>query len=98
MVVHILPVLYVLLLEPFLCKLKTNPVHSGISLRGATTSHKYCSYADKVSVLVSSRAETDEVSKKKSVPETLIKVQNQTRYVALWLGSWKGVYLSGYFP
>ncbi|CAE1276092.1 unnamed protein product [Acanthosepion pharaonis] len=47
------PLLYALALEPFLRKLKTNPVLRGISLPGATTSARYFAYADDVSVLVS---------------------------------------------
>ncbi|CAE1168980.1 unnamed protein product [Acanthosepion pharaonis] len=44
-------------------RLKANPVLRGIALPGATTSARYSAYADDISVLVSSRAEIDEVSK-----------------------------------
>ncbi len=49
--------LYVLALEPFLRKLKANPVLRGLTLPGASQVARYTAYADDVSVLVTSSAE-----------------------------------------
>ncbi|CAE1328542.1 unnamed protein product [Acanthosepion pharaonis] len=92
------PLLYVLALEPFLRKLKANPVLRGISLPGASTSARYSSYADDVSVLVSSRAEINEVSKQISGYEMVTGAKiNRDKSVGLRLGAWKGVSLPGPF-
>ena len=92
------PLLYVLALEPFLRKLKANPVLRGISLPGATTSARYSAYADDVSVLVSSKAEINEVSKEISGYELVTGAKiNRDKSSGLRLGSWKGVSLPGPF-
>ncbi|CAE1328699.1 unnamed protein product [Acanthosepion pharaonis] len=84
------PLLYVLALEPFLRKLKANPVLRGISLPGATTSARYSAYADDVSALVSSRAEIDEVSKEISGYEMVTGARiNRDKSVGLRLGAWR---------
>lgn len=42
------PMLYILALKPFLCKLKANPALHGIILLSATTAARYSTYADNV--------------------------------------------------
>lgn len=82
------------MLEPFLCKLKTDLVLCEIFLPGATTLAKYSAYTDDVSILVSSRARIDEVSKEIRGYETVTGAKiNCDKSVGLWLGVWKGVSL-----
>ena len=57
------PMLYILALEPFLRRLKANPVLRGLALPGACQVARYTAYTDDVSVLVTSSAEVEEVSK-----------------------------------
>ncbi len=57
------PMLYILALEPFLRRIKANPVLRGLTLPGASEVGRYTAYADDVSVLVTSSAEVEEVSK-----------------------------------
>ena len=57
------PMLYILALEPFLHRLKVNPVLRGLTLPGASEVARYTAYADDISVLVTSSAEVEEVSK-----------------------------------
>ena len=59
----LLPMLYVLALEPFLRKLKANPVLCDITLSGFSEVVKYTAYADDVSVLVTRSVVVVEVSK-----------------------------------
>ena len=55
--------LYILALEPFLRKLKANPALCGLTLPGSSEVARYTKYADDVSVLVTSSAEVEAVSK-----------------------------------
>ena len=57
------PLLYILALEPFLRKLKANPALRGLTLSGTSEVAWYTAYADDVSVLVTSSAKVEEVSK-----------------------------------
>lgn len=50
-----LPLLYMLVLEPFFHKVKLNPVLYGITLPGATISARYSAYVNNISVFVMSR-------------------------------------------
>ena len=59
----LLPMLYILALEPFLRKLKANLALRGLTLPGASEVARYTAYADDISVLVTSSAEVEEVSK-----------------------------------
>ena len=87
---RLLPMLYILALEPFLHKLKANPALHGLTLPGSSEVPRYTAYADDVSVLVMS-AEVEEVSKEirryKAVTGAKI---NCEKSVSLQLGSWKG--------
>ena len=92
------PMLYILALEPFLRKLKANPTLCGLTLPGASEVARYTAYADDVSVLVTSSAEVEEVSKEigryKDVTGAKI---NREKSVGLRLGSLKGCALPGPF-
>ena len=59
----LLPMLYILALEPFLRKLKANPTLRGLTLPGASEVARYTAYADDVSVLVTNSAKVEEVNK-----------------------------------
>ena len=90
--------LYILALEPFLCKLKVNRVLSGLTLPGASEVARYTAYADDVSVLVTSSAEVEEVSKEIGRYEAVTGAKiNREKSVGLRLGSWKGCALPGPF-
>lgn len=65
------PILYVLALEPFFCRIKANPIIRGIILPGATISAKYTTYADDVSTLVMSNAQMDQVGRELRRYETV---------------------------
>ena len=85
------PMLYILALEPFLRKLKANPALRGLSLPGASEVAMYIAYADDVSVLVTSSAEVEEVSKEIGRYEAVTGAKiNREKSVGLRLGSWKG--------
>ena len=55
--------LYILALELFLRKLKVNSALRSLTLPGSSEVARYTAYADDVSVLVTSSAEVEEVSK-----------------------------------
>ena len=94
----LLPLLYILALEPFLCKLRANPVLHGLTLPDATTTARYTAYADDVTLLVTSSAEVEEVSKEIGRYETVTGARiNREKSVGLRLGSWKGCALPGPF-
>ena len=78
----LLPMLYILSLEPFLRKLKANPALRGPTLPAPSEVARYTAYADDVSMLVT-RYEA----------VTGAKV-NREKSVGLQLGSWKGCALS----
>ena len=92
------PMIYILALEPFLRKLKANPVLRGLTLPGASQVARYTTYADDVSVLVTSSAEVEEVSKEIGRYEAVTGAKiNREKSVGLRLGSWKGCALPGPF-
>ena len=92
------PMLYILALEPFLRRLKANPVLRGLTLPGASEVARYTAYADDVSVLVTSSAEVEEVSKEIGRYEAVTGAKiNREKSVGLRLGSWKGCVLPGPF-
>ena len=92
------PMLNILALEPFLRKLKANPVLRGLTLPGASEVARYTAYADDVSVLVASSAEVEEVSKEIGRYEAVTGAKiNREKSVGLRLGSWKGCALPGPF-
>ena len=92
------PILYILALEPFLCKLKANPVLRGLTLPGSSKVARYTEYADDVSVLVTSSAEVEEVNKEITRYEAVEGAKiNREKSVGLRLGSWKGCALPGPF-
>ena len=94
----LLPLLYILVLEPFLRKLKANPVLRGLTLPGASEVARYTAYADDVSVLVTSSAEVEEVSKEIGRYEAVTGAKiNREKSVSLQLGSWKGFALPAPF-
>ena len=72
-----LPVIYVLPLEPFLCKLRVTPVQRDRMLISATMTARYIAYVDDIIGLVTNSTELDEVNKKigryKVVTRTKIK-------------------------
>ena len=91
------PMLYILALEPFLRKLKANPALRGLTLPGSSEVARHTAYAD-VSVLVTSSAEVEEVSKEIGRYEAVTGAKiNREKSVGLWLGSWKGCTLPGPF-
>ena len=57
------PMLYILVLEPFLRKLKVNPALRGITLPGSSEVARYTAYTDDVGVLATGSAEVGEMSK-----------------------------------
>ena len=90
--------LYILALEPFLRKLKANPVLRGLTLPGSSEVARNTAYADYVSVLVTSNAEVEEVSKEIGRYEAVTGAKiNREKSVGLQLGSWKGCALPGHF-
>ena len=92
------PMLYILALEPFLCKLRANPILRGLTLPGAAVTARYTAYADDVTVLVTSSAEIEEVSKEIGRYEHVTGAKiNREKSVGLRLGSWKGCALPGPF-
>ena len=92
------PMLYILALEPFLHKLKANPVLRGFMLPGSSEVARYTAYADDVSVLVTSSAKVEEVSKEIGRYEAVAGAKiNHEKSVGLLLGSWKGCALPGLF-
>ena len=92
------PMLYILVLEPFLRKLKANLALRGLMLLGASEVARYTAYADNVSVLVMSSAEVEEVSKEIGRYEAVTGAKiNREKSVSLRLGSWKGCALPGPF-
>ena len=92
------PMLYILALEPFLRKLKANPVLRGFTLPCSSEVAWYTAYTDDVSVLVTSNAEVEEVSKEIRRYEAVAGAKiNREKSVGLRLGSWKGCTLPGPF-
>ena len=92
------PMLYIFALEPFLRKLKANLVLRGLTLPGASEVARYTTYADDVSVLVTSSAELEEVSKEIGRYEAVAGAEvNREKSIGLQLGSWKGRALPGPF-
>ena len=92
------PMLYILVLEPFLRRIKANPVLRGLTLPGTSEVARYTAYADDVSVLVTSSAEVEEVSKEIGRYEAVTGAKiNREKSVGLRLGSWKGCVLPGPF-
>ena len=92
------PMLYILASEPFLCKLRANPALRGLTLPGTSEVARYTAYADDVSVLATSRAEVEEVSKEIGRYEAVTGAKiNREKSVGLQLGSWKGCALPGSF-
>ena len=90
--------LYILALETFLRKRKANPALRGLTLPGSSEVARYTAYTDDVSVLVTSSAEVEEVSKEIGRYETLTGAKiNREKSVGLRLGSWKGSALPGSF-
>ena len=86
------------MLEPFLRKLKANPVLRALTLPGASEVARYTAYADDVSVLVTSSAEEEEVSKEVGKYEAVTGAKiNREKSVSLQLDSWKGCALPGPF-
>ena len=92
------PMLYILALEPFLCKLKANPALGGLMLPGSSEIVRYTAYADNVSVLLTSNAKVEEVSKEIGRYEAVTGTKiDRKKSIGLWLGWWKGCALSGPF-
>ena len=79
---------YILALEPFLRKLRANLVQHSITLPGASTTARYSTYGDDVSILETSSAEMEKVSKeiKRYEDVTGTKINHKTS-VGLQLGS-----------
>ena len=93
------PRLHILMLEPFLRKQKANPALRGLTLPGSSEVSRYPAYADDDSVLVTSSAEVEEVSKEIGKYEVVTgggKINRKTP-VCLRLGSWTGCPLPGPF-
>ena len=94
----LLPILYILALEPFLCKLEANPALRGLMSPGSSEVARYTAYADIVCVLVTSSAEVDEVSKEIGRYAIVIGAKiNPEKSVGLRLGSCKSCTLPGPF-
>ena len=88
------PLLYILALQPFLRKLKANPALRGLTLPGASEVARYTAYADVVSVLITSSAEVEEVSKEIGRYEAVTGAKiNREKSVGLRLGSLKGPFI-----
>ena len=78
--------------------IKANPVLRSLTLPGSSEVAKYTAYTDDVSVLVTSSAEVEEVSKEIRRYEAVAGAKiNREKSIVLWLGSWKGCALSGPF-
>ena len=92
------PMLYVLAIEPFLRKLRVNPVLRGITLPGADAQVKYSAYADDVTVLVTSNAEISVVGAEIRLYETVTGAKiNCDKSSGLRIGAWRGMPLQGPF-
>ena len=92
------PMLYILALEPFLPKLKANPVLRSLTFPSYLTGARYTAYSDDVSVLVTSSAEVEEVSKEIGRYEAVAGAKiNHEKSVGLRLGTWKGCAFPGPF-
>ena len=92
------PMLYIFALEPFLRKRKANPALRGLTLPGSSEVAMYTAYTDDVSVLVTSSAEVEEMSKEIGRYEAVTGAKiNREKSVGLRLGSWKGCALPGSF-
>ena len=92
------PMLYILALEPFLRKLNANLALRGLTLLGSSEVAWYIAYADDVSVLVTSSAEVEVVSKEIGKYEAVTGAKiNREKSDGLRLGSWKGCALPGPF-
>ena len=90
--------LYILVLEPFLRKLKANLALRGLILPGTSEVARYTAYADNVSMLVTSSAEVEELSKEIGRYEAVTGAKiNRKKSVGLRLGSWKGCALPSPF-
>ena len=90
--------LCIIALEPFLRKLKADPVLRCLTLPGSTEVARYTSYADDISVLVISSVDVVEVNKEIGRFEVVTGVKiNREKSVGLQLGSWKGCALPGLF-
>ena len=90
--------LYVLAIEPFLRKLRVNPVLRGITLPGADAQVKYSAYADDVTVLVTSNAEISVVGAEIRLYETVTGAKiNCDKSSGLRIGAWRGMPLQGPF-
>ena len=78
----------ILELKPFLHNMR---VLSSLKLPGATTTTRYSTHADKVSIIVMSSAEVEEISKEIRRYESIsvAKINNE-KLVGLQLGLWKG--------
>ena len=86
------------MLEPFLCNLKASQLKSGLLFPDSSEGTRYTSYANDVSVLVTSSVEVDEVSKEIGKYEVVTAAKiNRERSIGLRLGSWKGCALPGPF-
>ena len=82
------PMLYILVLVPFSRKLKANPALRGLTLPGFNEVARYTAYADDVSVLVTSSAEVEEVSKEIGRYEAVSGAKiNHEKSVGLRVGS-----------
>ena len=89
--------LYILTLEPLLCKLKANPALCGLTLPGSNEVARYTAYADDISVLVTNSAKV-EMSKELWRYEAVTGAKiNSKKSISLRLGSWKGCALPGPF-
>ena len=72
----------------FLCKFKENPALCGCTLPGSS---EVAAYADDVSVLVTSSAEMEELSKEIRKYEAMTGAKiNREKSISLRLGLWKG--------
>ena len=82
------PMLYILTLEPFLHRLKANPVPRGSKLPGSTEVARYTANANDVRILLTSSAEVIEVSKEIGRYEVVARTKiNREKSVGLQFGS-----------
>ena len=92
------PMLYVLALEPFLRRVKANPVLRGITLPGTINPVTHTAYVDDVTMFVTNNAEILEVDKEIREYEKVAGAKiNSRKSEGLRLGSWRGVPLPGPF-